>query len=45
MSEKPRICFVLDIVRSPLAQYLFINVVKKAGGDHKYEVDSAGTTD
>jgi protein-tyrosine phosphatase len=31
-----------NIVRSPLAEHLFLRLAKQAGVDHKYEVDSAG---
>ncbi|MBE0411854.1 MAG: low molecular weight phosphotyrosine protein phosphatase [Anaerolineales bacterium] len=42
-----RICFVClgNIVRSPLAENLFRYHATKRGLDHKYEVDSAGTSD
>ena len=40
-----RICFVClgNIVRSPLAENLFLHVAGEAGVAHRYEVDSAGT--
>lgn len=46
MSELTRICFVClgNIVRSPLAENMFVNLAEEAGVDHKYEVDSAGTS-
>lgn len=42
-----RICFVClgNIVRSPLAENLFLHLARDAGVDHKYEVDSAGVSD
>lgn len=42
-----RICFVClgNIVRSPLAKSLFVHLAHRAGVSHKYEVDSAGTSD
>lgn len=45
MSGKRRICFVClgNIVRSPLAENLFLHLAKQTGVDDKYEVDSAGT--
>ncbi len=41
-----RICFVClgNIVRSPLAENLFIHWAEEMGVDGKYEVDSAGTS-
>lgn len=46
MSEVTRICFVClgNIVRSPLAENMFIRLAEEAGVAHKYEVDSAGTS-
>lgn len=46
MNEKPtRVLFVClgNIVRSPLAENLFIHLARQAGKGHQYEVDSAGT--
>lgn len=45
MIEKKRLCFVClgNIVRSPLAEHMFLHLAKKAGVSDKYEVDSAGT--
>ncbi len=47
MTPIKRICFVCtgNVVRSPLAMNLFLNISKRAGLDGKYEVDSAGTDD
>ena len=41
-----RICFVClgNIVRSPLAENLFMSLAEEAGAAHKYQVDSAGTS-
>jgi protein-tyrosine phosphatase len=41
-----RLCFVClgNIVRSPLAEKLFIHLANQAGAGHKYQVDSAGTS-
>lgn len=41
-----RICFVClgNIVRSPLAEHMFLTLAKEAGVAQKYEVDSAGTS-
>jgi protein-tyrosine phosphatase len=46
LSDKTRVCFIClgNIVRSPLAHNLFAHLVKKEGLEHKYEVDSAGTS-
>ena len=46
MSEVTRICFVClgNIVRSPLAENMFLRLAEEAGVAHKYEVDSAGTS-
>ncbi len=46
MADITRICFVClgNIVRSPLAENLFIHLAEKAGVAHKYEADSAGTS-
>jgi len=46
LAEATRICFVClgNIVRSPLAENLFLHLAEDAGVDHKYEVDSAGTS-
>ncbi len=45
MKEKKRICFVClgNIVRSPLAENMFLHLADKAGVAENYEVDSAGT--
>jgi protein-tyrosine phosphatase len=42
-----QLCFVClgNIVRSPLAKSLFIHHTSQIGIKHKYEVDSAGTSD
>jgi protein-tyrosine phosphatase len=47
VSEKIRICFVClgNIVRSPLAENLFRYHATKRGVNHKYDVESAGTSD
>ncbi|MEA2007603.1 MAG: low molecular weight protein-tyrosine-phosphatase [Chloroflexota bacterium] len=41
-----RICFVClgNIVRSPLAENLFMSLAEEAGVAQKYQVDSAGTS-
>lgn len=46
MAEVTRICFVClgNIVRSPLAENMFLRLAEDAGVDHKYVVDSAGTS-
>ena len=46
MSEVTRICFVClgNIVRSPLAENMFMHLADEANVAHKYEVDSAGTS-
>lgn len=46
MAEITRICFVClgNIVRSPLAENMFMYLAKEAGIVDKYEVDSAGTS-
>jgi protein-tyrosine phosphatase len=46
MPKVTRLCFVClgNIVRSPLAEKLFIHLAEEAGLAHKYEVDSAGTS-
>jgi low molecular weight protein-tyrosine phosphatase len=43
LKAKQRICFVClgNIVRSPLAQHLFIQLASKAGVSERYEADSA----
>ncbi len=40
-----RICFVCqgNIIRSPLAENIFLQLAEKKGVEDKYEVDSAGT--
>lgn len=45
MPLKKQICFVClgNIVRSPLAESLFLHLAQQAGVAHKYEADSAGT--
>jgi protein-tyrosine phosphatase len=46
MTKQKQICFVClgNIVRSPLAQHMFNQVVKEAGLAHKYKAVSAGTS-
>jgi len=46
LAEVTRICFVClgNIVRSPLAENMFLRLAEDAGVDDKYEVDSAGTS-
>lgn len=46
MTDVTRICFVClgNIVRSPLAENLFIHLANQAGVAHLYHVDSAGTS-
>lgn len=46
MSNIIRICFVClgNIVRSPLAENLFRYLVEQIGKEHKYIIDSAGTS-
>jgi protein-tyrosine phosphatase len=46
LSDVTRICFVClgNIVRSPLAENLFVRLADQAGVAHKYQVDSAGTS-
>lgn len=46
MVQPTRICFVClgNIVRSPLAENLFRHLVKEAGLEGKYQLDSAGTS-
>ena len=45
MVEKKRVCFVClgNIVRSPLAENLFLHQAGQAGITDQFEVDSAGT--
>jgi len=45
LQAKKRICFVClgNIVRSPLAENLFLYQAEKAGVSDRFEVDSAGT--
>lgn len=45
MAEKKRLCFVClgNIVRSPLAEHMFLHQAKERGISEKFEVDSAGT--
>jgi protein-tyrosine phosphatase len=44
LPQTKRICFVClgNIIRSPLAEHLFLSLSEQAGVSHKYEVDSAG---
>lgn len=46
MAEVIRICFVClgNIVRSPLAENMFMHLAEKAGVADRYEIDSAGTS-
>jgi protein-tyrosine phosphatase len=46
LAEVTRICFVClgNIVRSPFAENMFLHLAKQAGLDHKFEVDSAATS-
>ncbi|UCH60189.1 MAG: low molecular weight phosphotyrosine protein phosphatase [Anaerolineales bacterium] len=46
MSQVVSICFVClgNIVRSPLAEGMFRELVRKRGVERKYQVDSAGTS-
>jgi len=46
MNEKTRILFVClgNIIRSPLAEHMFLHLAQQAGVMHKYHVDSAGTS-
>lgn len=46
MSSVQRLCFVClgNIVRSPLAENMFIQLAEQAGTADHYEVDSAGTS-
>ncbi len=46
MEPVNRLCFVClgNIVRSPLAEKLFIHLANQAGTVDKYQVDSAGTS-
>ncbi len=46
MPQVVSICFVClgNIVRSPLAEGKFKDLVRQRGVDHKYRVDSAGTS-
>jgi len=46
LEEKTNLCFVClgNIVRSPLAENLFVHLSEKAGVGDKYQVDSAGTS-
>jgi protein-tyrosine phosphatase len=45
MGGRFRICFVClgNIVRSPLAEKMFLHLAEQAGLDEKFQVDSAGT--
>ncbi|MBM4182999.1 MAG: low molecular weight phosphotyrosine protein phosphatase [Gemmatimonadetes bacterium] len=44
---RTRVLFVClgNICRSPLAEGVFLHLVREAGLDHRFEVDSAGTCD
>jgi protein-tyrosine phosphatase len=44
LTQIKRICFVClgNVIRSPLAENLFLSLSDQAGVAHKYEVDSAG---
>jgi protein-tyrosine phosphatase len=44
MTNGKRICFIClgNIIRSPLAEHLFMNKAREAGVSHKYQVSSAG---
>lgn len=44
---RTRVLFVClgNICRSPLAEGVFLHLVREAGLDHRFEVDSAGTGD
>lgn len=46
LSSVQRLCFVClgNIVRSPLAENMFIQLAEQAGTADRYEVDSAGTS-
>jgi len=46
LSAITRICFVClgNIVRSPLAENLFLHLAEQAELDHKFDADSAGTS-
>lgn len=45
MAQKFRVCFVClgNIVRSPLAEHLFMHAAKEAGVADRYEAESAAT--
>lgn len=45
LEEKKKVCFVCmgNIVRSPLAEFLFMEHVREAGLEEKYAAGSAGT--
>ncbi len=47
MQQPKRLCFVClgNIIRSPLAENLFLHLARQAGVADRYEVDSAGTGD
>jgi protein-tyrosine phosphatase len=47
LRDKQRICFVClgNIVRSPLAQHLFMHTASQAGASERYEADSAAVGD
>jgi protein-tyrosine phosphatase len=47
LRDKQRICFVClgNIVRSPLAQHLFMHTASQAGATERYEADSAAVGD
>jgi protein-tyrosine phosphatase len=44
VSRVKRVCFIClgNIIRSPLAQHLFVHKARQAGVEHKYHVSSAG---
>lgn len=44
--EKTRICFVClgNIIRSPLSEHIFRGIVREAGEEDRFEIDSAGTS-
>lgn len=46
LTSLKRICFVClgNIVRSPLAEHMFLNRAEELGVAHKYKVGSAGTS-
>ena len=46
LDTQKRLCFVClgNIVRSPLAENLFLHLAEQQGVAHKYQADSAGTS-